>query len=140
MSPEMVGCGYCTTCGYGGEPSDDCLHKVVAGDPYVVTSEHTRPKAYATLGGARAAASRALAMANTDGSSAAPTPHECVDVDVRVGEAGGDVTGLHGRVVEVRRVDWGELADVADAFIDGEIPDDPRERHAAILAAFNKED
>lgn len=23
----LVGCGYCTHCGYGGEPSAACLHK-----------------------------------------------------------------------------------------------------------------
>lgn len=140
MSTEMVGCGYCTTCGYGGDPSDDCPHKVPAGDPYILTSEHTRPKAYATLGEARYAAGEALALANTDGKNTAFTPSERGEIDACVDEAGGRVVGLRGRVVTVRPVDWGELADLADAFIDGEIPDDPRERHAAILAAFNEED
>lgn len=140
MSPETVGCGYCADCGYGGEPSDACLHKVPAGDPYVITSEHTAPKAYGTLGEARYAAGKALALVNTDGENESPTPHERTIIDEHVGEAGGNVVGLRRRVVKVRCVDWGELADLADAFIDGEIPDDPRERHAAILAAFNGED
>lgn len=25
--PFEYGCGYCMTCGYGGEPSRDCLHR-----------------------------------------------------------------------------------------------------------------
>lgn len=27
VSDVMLGCGYCTHCGYGGEPSPNCLHK-----------------------------------------------------------------------------------------------------------------
>lgn len=128
----LIGCGYCMTCGYGGDPSDDCPHKIPAGNPYVLTSEHIT-RATLTLGEVRWLAGEAYALANTDGLSDAFTPHEREVIDARIGETGGKVTGLRGRNIEVRRVEWDELADGLT-----DLPDDPRERHEAILQAFNK--
>lgn len=65
----LEGCGYCATCGYGGEPSDACLHKRTA------TTRKSR------LQSAHDALARMQVMADQLGDQLSPTTNERLMLD-----------------------------------------------------------